>query len=347
MKRYNIDFIRRKAEDALMAKAVPVRDAQLIVDSMLEADICGVNTHGIKMLLPYIQKIENQSFDAMGGGINPLKQSPAFTVIDAGNAIGAVSAGYAVDVCIERASEYGIHTAFVRHCNTFGPAFYYVEKIAKQGMIGFVCSNAPAAMPAFNGLEPMLGTNPMAFACPSKTKGSIVLDMATSIVAKSRFEMARIKGETLPEGWALDKEGKPTTDPVEAIKGFVLPMAGFKGYGIAMAIDLLAGSLSGASYLNKVNKFYAQNDRGMNVGQMFVAINPAMVYEGDFLADMDTYINTLRSSKVVEGKTIALPGDDRISKREAALAHGIELAEDTVTKLESLFGEPLREEVQV
>ena len=202
-------------------------------------------------------------------------------------------------------------------------------------------------MPAFNGLEPMLGTNPMAFACPSKTKGSIVLDMATSIVAKSRFEMARIKGETLPEGWALDKEGKPTTDPVEAIKGFVLPMAGFKGYGIAMAIDLLAGSLSGASYLNKVNKFYAQNDRGMNVGQMFVAINPAMVYEGDFLADMDTYINTLRSSKVVEGKTIALPGDDRISKREAALAHGIELAEDTVTKLESLFGEPLREEVQV
>lgn len=283
----------------------------------------------------------------LGGGINAIKQSPSFTVIDAGNAIGAVSAGYAVDVCIERATVYGMHTVFARHCNTFGPAFYYVEKIAKQGMIGFVCSNAPAAMPAFNGLEPMLGTNPMAFACPSKTQSIVVLDMATSIVAKSKFEMARIKGEQLPEGWALDKDGHPTTDPVEAIKGFVLPMAGFKGYGIAMAIDLLAGFLSGASFLNRVNKFYSQNDKGMDVGQMFMAINPAMVYDGDFLEDMDEYIINLRTSRVVEGKTIALPGDDRILKREVALAQGIELADDTVAKLESLFGESLREEVRL
>lgn len=250
-----------------------------------------------------------------------------------------------MDVCLERAGEFGMHTAFVRHANTFGPAFYYVERVAKQGMIGFVCSNAPAAMPAVNGLEVMLGTNPMAFACPSQTQGNIVLDMATSIVAKSRFEMARIKGETLPEGWALDKDGKPTTDPVEAIKGFVLPMAGFKGYGIAMAIDLLSGFLSGSSYLNKVNKFYASNDRGMDVGQMFMAINPQMVYEGDFLADMDEYILRLRNSNVVDGKTIALPGDDRRANRQDALAHGITLAEETVKKLEALFGEPLREEV--
>lgn len=278
------------------------------------------------------------------GGVKLLKQSPAFTVIDAENAIGAVSASYTVDVCVERALEYGMHTAFVRHCNTFGPAFYYVDQIAKRGLIGFVCSNAPAAMPAFNGLEVMLGTNPMAFACPSLSKGSVVMDMATSIVAKSRFEMARIKGEKLQEGWALDSEGKPTTDPVEAIKGFVLPMAGFKGYGIAMAIDILSGFLSGASYLNKVNKFYSSNGEGMGGGQMFMAINPAMVYEGDFLRDMDGYIDTLRNSKVVAGKTIALPGDDRADKRNKSLIYGIELEEDTVNKLEALFGEALKEE---
>ena len=344
MKRYSISFIRRKAEDLLVSKAIPVHDAEVIVDSMLEADICGVNTHGIKMLAPYVHKIDNLAFNITGGGVTPIKQSPSFSVIDANNAIGAVSASYAVDVCVERAQEYGMHTVFLRHCNTFGPAFYYVEKMARQGMIGFVCSNAPAAMPAFNGLEVMLGTNPMAFASPSKSKGTIVLDMATSVVAKSRFEMARIKGEKLPEGWALDKDGNPTTDPVEAIKGFVLPMAGFKGYGIALAIDLLSGFLSGSSYLNNVNKFYSNNGKGMDVGQMFIAINPAMVYEGDFFEDMDGYLGTIRKSIVIEGRKIAIPGDDRIAKRKESLEKGIELTEDTVLKLEKLFGEHLKVE---
>lgn len=343
MKRYSISFIREKAEAALISKAVPVQDAKVVVDSMLEADICGVNTHGIKMLIPYLQKIEKHTFNLLWKG-RPFKQSPAYTVIDAENAIGAVSASYAVDVSIERAAESGMHTVFVRHGNTFGPAFYYVEKIANHGMIGFVCSNAPAAMPAYNGLEVMLGTNPMAFACPSKSEGTIVLDMATSIVAKSRFEMARIKGEKLPEGWALDSEGNPTTDPVEAIKGFVLPMAGFKGYGIAMAIDLMSGLLSGSAYLNNVNKFYSSNDKGMDVGQLFVAINPAIIFDGDFESVMDSYIQTLRNSRVVEGKTIAIPGDDRVAKRKDSLEKGIVLAEETVYKLEGLFCEPLKEE---
>ncbi len=347
MKRYSIDFIRLQAENILIQHSVPKKDAKTIVDSMLEADICGVNTHGIKMLIPYLQKIDNKSFDSSGNGISIVKQSPSVSVIDAANSIGAVAACFAVETCLTNAQRNGMHTAFVRHGNTFGPAFYYVEQIAKNNMIGFVCSNAPAAMPAFNGLQPMLGTNPMAFACPSRSNGCIVLDMATSIVAKSRIEMARIKGEKLPVGWALDKEGNPTTDPVEAIKGFVLPMAGFKGYGIAMAIDLLSGLLSGASYLNKVNKFYSFNDKGMDVGQMFVAINPKAIYDGDFLADMDTYIETLRESKVAEGKIIALPGDDRKAKREDVLTNGLTLAEDTVLKLEALFGEKLEEEVSV
>ena len=344
MRRFDISYIRSRAEYVLASKGIPVGDAKVVVDSMLEADVCGVGTHGIKMLAPTLQKVENHEIE-IGGRINNLKNSPSFTVIDSGNCIGAVSASYSVNVCLDRASEYGLHTVFARNCNTFGPAFYYAERIAKAGMIGFVCSNAPAAMPAFNGLEPMLGTNPMAFACPSKNNGSIILDMATSIVAKSRFEMARIKGELLPQGWALDRNGNPTTDPVEAIKGFVQPMAGFKGYGIAMAIDLVSGFLSGAAYLNTVNKFYSKDGRGMNVGQMFVAMNPEIIYDGDFLDDMDQYIQRLRNSKTVAGKSVALPGDDRNHNREVSLKQGIVLADDTVIKLESLFGESLKEVV--
>lgn len=333
--RYNIDRIRQLSVKVLIDNNLKRDDAELVVDSMLEADINGVSTHGIRMLHAYVDKLKSGQFVIDHPQV--IKESPSFTVMDSNNIIGAISATKASLICIEKAKEYGMHTVFARNCNTFGPAFYYAELMSKAGMIGFVCSNTPAAMPAFNGLEPLLGTNPLAFSCPSKTEGTITLDMATSIVAKSHFSTALANHEKLKEGWALDQNGKPTTDPMEAIKGFVLPMAGFKGYGIAMAIDILSGFLSGAGYLNKVNKFYTQDGKGMNVGQMFVAINPSIVYEGDFLTDMDGYINTIRSSKVMEGRKIAIPGDDRISKRFVSLEKGMELSDDTREKLESLF----------
>lgn len=338
--RYDIEFLRSESIKALCKWGMAEEDAFVVADSMLEADINGVSTHGIRMVYSYIHKFEKGDFSV--GRATVVKDSPAFTVLDANNIVGAVSAKTAIDICSEKASKYGMHTVFARNCNTFGPGFYYAEQFSKKGMIGFVCCNAPAAMPAFNGLEPMLGTNPLAFACPSKTNGTIVLDMATSIVAKSRFSVAMANGERLQEGWAVDKNGNPTTDPVEAIKGFVLPMAGFKGYGIAMAIDILSGFLSGAAYLNKVNKFYSQNGGGMNVGQMFIAIDPKQIYDGDFEADMDEYISILRHSKVMEGRTISVPGDDRIAKKEKSLKNGIELSADSVEKLESLFGVKLK-----
>lgn len=333
--RYNIDKIRDLSVNELVGCNLSKEDSELVVDSMLEADINGVSTHGIRMLYAYVDKLKKGQFAITQPQI--IKDSPSFTILDSNNAIGAISATRASQICLDRAREFGMHTVFAKNCNTFGPAFYYAELMSKVGMIGFVCSNTPAAMPAFNGLEPMLGTNPLAFSCPSKTKGTITLDMATSIVAKSHFSTALANHEKLKEGWALDQNGNPTTDPMEAIKGFVLPMAGFKGYGIAMAIDILSGFLSGAGYLNKVNKFYSKNNNGMNVGQMFIAINPKMVYDGDFLSDMDGYIETLRSSRVKEGQSIAIPGDDRINKREVSLESGIELSDDTRDKLELLF----------
>lgn len=333
--RYNIDKIRDLSVNELVGCNLSKEDSELVVDSMLEADINGVSTHGIRMLYAYVDKLKKGQFAITRPQI--IKDSPSFTILDSNNAIGAISATRASQICLDRAREFGMHTVFAKNCNTFGPAFYYAELMSKVGMIGFVCSNTPAAMPAFNGLEPMLGTNPLAFSCPSKTKGTITLDMATSIVAKSHFSTALANHEKLKEGWALDQNGNPTTDPMEAIKGFVLPMAGFKGYGIAMAIDILSGFLSGAGYLNKVNKFYSKDNNGMNVGQMFIAINPKMVYDGDFLSDMDGYIETLRSSRVKEGQSIAIPGDDRINKREVSLESGIELSDDTRDKLELLF----------
>ena len=333
--RYSIDQLRTLGKRVLVDNGLSCKAADGVVDSMLEADMNGVSTHGIRMLPGYVSRLQSGQFSVENAEIT--KQTPAFTAIDAKNCVGAISAIKATERAIEKASEYGVHTVFVKRCNTYGPAFYYVELIAQKGLIGFTCSNSPAAMPAANGLEQMIGTNPFAFACPTATQGNVVVDMATSIVAKSRFETARLNGELLQPGWALDKDGNPTTDPVAAIKGFVLPMAGYKGYGIAIILDMISGLLSGAAYLNKVGRFYSKDDAGMNVGHMFMAIDPRVVFEGDFYNEADCFVNTLRSSKSVPGKTIVLPGDDRKRKKDVSMQKGIILLDDTVKKLEYLF----------
>lgn len=331
--RYNIDFIHENALRVLRQRGL--EDADILVESMLAADISGVSTHGIKMLPAYIEKIDRGEF--LTGHVKILKQTPAFTTVDAGNTIGAISATKCVEIAIEEARESGVHYVFSKNANTFGPAFFFAEKIAREGLIGVVCCNSPAAMPVNNGMEAMLGTNPVAFASPSKSKGTILLDMASSVVAKSRFLMAKNRGERLQEGWALDCNGKPTTDPDEAIRGLVLPMGGAKGYGIALMVDILSGLLSGAGYLNKVGKFYSQTGQPMNVGHLFIAIDPSVIYDGDFPVDMDTYIDIIRSSRATEGNVITIPGDRKYSCRKKAMEEGIKLDESDVFKLEELF----------
>lgn len=337
MNKYVIDFIRENSIRVLREKNIT--GAEIIVDSMISADISGIQTHGIKMLPSYISKFDKGEFGC--DSIEILNQTASFTVVDAHNSIGSLSAVESVDIAIEKAREYGMHSVFARNCNTLGPAFYYAERISKAGLIGFVCCNSPAAMPVNNGLEVMLGTNPFAFACPSQAQGTILVDMATSVVAKSKFLAMKNKGEKLPEGWALDKNGNATTDPDEAIKGLVLPMAGPKGYGIALIIDIVSGMLSGAAYLNTVGKFYSPDGQPMNVGHFFVAIDPVQVYGKNFYSEMDNYIEKIRNSKPVEGMTITIPGDGKYSARKKCGTEGIMLPSDVVKKLEGLFGKEL------
>ncbi len=343
-KRYDIEHLRAECEKALIVRDMPKKDAVIFVDTLLTADMCGVATHGIRMLPSYIRKIERGDFSF--GEPDIIRQSTSFTVMDAKNTVGAVSANKAAEIAAGQAKTSGIHIVFTRNANTFGAGAYYVEKIANEGQIGIACCNSPAAMPAFNGLEPLLGTNPLAFAAPTKSYGHIVFDMATSKVAKSRFGVAKAKGEMLKPGWALDKEGNPTIDPDEALQGLVLPMAGFKGYGLALMIDIMAGMLSGAGWLNNVHKFYSQDGACMDVGHMIMAIDPALIYDGDFLADMDRYVQTLRASKASQGEKILVPGDRRKKQIEMAEKYGVELSTEVVKQLEEIGCLALSEELE-
>lgn len=294
----------------LAQNGVPQEQAEIVADCFSTADSYGVTTHGGAILPSHIQRIQRGGYN-LSPTFKVIRETAAFAVIDGDNAMGPVSATFCMRYAIEKCKDSGVFTVFSRNNNTFGPAFYYPLLAAREGLIGIACSNSPAQMAPIGGKEKMLGTNPFAIVVPNGDE-PIILDMATSVVAKSKFKEYKLAGQALPEGWALDKNGKPTTDPDEAMQGLVLPMAGFKGYGIAMMIDVLSGVLSGAAYLNKVGRFYMENGSCMNVGFQFIVLDPKQILGDDYEQTIKEFVLLLRNSTPIEGQKIVLPGDDRL-----------------------------------
>lgn len=313
-----IDFLNQKKQvkKALTEKGVKETHAEIVADCFVTADMYGVTSHGTAILPAHIQRIERGGYN-LDPKLDIIRETAAFAIIDGDNSMGPVCASYCMDYAVEHAHKSGIFTVLSRNNNTFGPAFYYPLTAAKKGCIGIALSNSPAQMAPYGGKEKMLGTNPFSIVIPCGDKNPIIVDMATSVVAKSKFKEYKAQNKHLPEGWALDTNGKPTTDPDEAMAGLVLPMAGFKGYGIAMMIDIIAGALSGASYLNKVGRFYSKTKSCMDVGFTFIAIDPKIVFGDDYEKIMEEYVDALRNSEAVEGCTITLPGDDRLTNFKA------------------------------
>lgn len=334
--RVPLQSLKAMVIELLIANQLPGEQAESVADCFIEADVCGVSTHGVSILPTHIDKIRSGGYN-LSPNFKVLREAGAFAVIDADNAIGAVSAVHCMRYAMKACKSSGIFTVFSRNCNTYGPAFYYVLKAAQQELIGITFCNSPAAMPAWNGKKKLFGTNPFAIAIPCKSEEPIIFDMATSKVAKSKINEARIKNEKIPLGWALDENGYPTDDPIEAINGLVLPMAEYKGYGLALTIDILSGVLSGAAYMSNVGKFYSEDNKCMNVGQTFIAMDPAQIYGEEYYGLMDEYVKAIRNSESIDGQSVSLPGDDRKSTKQDNLANGIRMQTATVEKLYNCF----------
>lgn len=288
------------------------QEAEIVADCFATADVFGVTTHGISILPSHLERLARGGYN-LSPKLTVIKETAAFAVIDGDNAFGPVSARFCLDYGIEKCKQSGMFTVFGRNNNTFGPAFYYSLKAAEEGCIAFVTSNSPAQMAPFGGSEKMLGTNPFSAVIPVPDGDPIIIDFATSVVAKSKFKEYQQKGLKLPDGWALDESGNPTNDPEEGMKGFILPMAGFKGYGIAMLIDIVAGLLSGSAYLNQVGRFYSNDTKSMNVGFCISVMDPQQIFGEDYSNAIQQYVAEVRGCKKAEGKDIVLPGDDRIT----------------------------------
>lgn len=308
---YSFEQEKKKAEEALVNSGLEQSQAEIVADCFATADLYGVTSHGCAMIPAHIQRIQSGGYN-LTPKLKIIRETSAFALIDGDNSMGPISAKFCLDYGMEKCRESGVFTVFSKNNNTFGPAFYYSLKAAEQGCIALICSNSPAQMAPIGGKEKMLGTNPFAVVIPVPDRDPIIIDMATSVVAKSKFKEYKAENKPLPEGWALDTEGNPTTDTDKGLAGLVLPMAGFKGYAISMLIDILSGVLSGAAYLNKVGRFYSEDNNSMNVGFYLTVIDPMVVCGDEYYKEISQFVDLLRNSAPIDGQSISLPGDNRI-----------------------------------
>lgn len=325
----------------LVACDVPKEDAGIVAETIVDAHRSGKGTHGVTRLPIYVRKIRDGLMDPRTS-IDTIRESPVIAVLDAHHGFGQVAAMRAMTLCVEKANIHGVGIVGVRHSNNFGVAGYFARQAANAGFIGIVLGNSAPAIAPTGSSQPLLGTNPLAIAFPDgEGEVPIVLDMATSDAARGKIRLAAAQGEPIPLGWALDASGNPTTDPSAALQGSMIPIGGPKGYGLSLAIDILAGLLTGAAFGGQVKPLNHPDERS-DYGHWMMALDPNFFLDGTIYANrMDTLINSVHATSSC-GRVL-LPGE-RANEARSRATHAVtlsEAAQKTLAQLAREFGIPV------
>jgi LDH2 family malate/lactate/ureidoglycolate dehydrogenase len=291
--------------DIFKAVGIAAENAQVVAGDLVAADLEGIASHGVMLLPMYVERIVKGSVSARSSG-EVVSDRGGAIVIDAGHALGQLTARQAVRLVVARAREIGIAVAVVRDGFHFGTAGRFARMIAEHNCVGIVLSNTRPLMPAPGGAEAMVGNNPIAVALPSAGEFPVEADMALSATAMGKIRLAAAAGQRIPEDWAIDAEGRPTTDPAAAIKGMLLPAAGPKGFGLAFVIDLLCGGLSDGAIGAEVRPLYGDPAEPYRCAHFFLAIDASHFPAGDRFAQR-VHDQAARVSASKRG-----PGVDRV-----------------------------------
>jgi LDH2 family malate/lactate/ureidoglycolate dehydrogenase len=310
-------------------------DAALLGGSLVDADLGGVHSHGVLRVPEYVGKLTH-------GGVDPrgrpavVRDMGACLVVDGGNSMGQVGATFAMERAIERAATTGIAAVAVRGSNHCGAMAPYVLLATRRNMIGWATTNALPTMAPWGGAERLLGINPLGVGIPAGEELPIVYDAAFSGSAHGKIRVYHQQGWTLPEGWALDRDGRPTIDPAAAIDGLLMPIGGFKGTGLALVMGVLSSLLSGAAYGTELGDMYAGPRAGQD-GHFLLAINVAAFEDVDrFTARVDAAIRQLHACRRAPGtERIYAPGEKELLTRRDYERDGIPLNHVTLTDLRS------------
>ena len=320
------DQLTEFAARAFRSLGVPDRGASQVATLVGEADLLGHDTHGLFRLRQYVNRLRDGGCNAQARP-HVVRETAATALIDGDNGLGHLAMAMASDLAMAKARLAGIGWVGVRGGNHAGPAALYVRPQAAAGMIG-ICAAVGSAnhVAPYGGTDLLLGTNPIAIATPGGAD-PFVLDMATTVAAVGKIKTLAQRGEPMPEGWMVGRDGKPLTDPNRRDEGFLLPIGGAKGYGLAVAIGLLAGVLNGAAFGSDVVDFTTDTTSPTNTGQFVVAIDIAAF--GDpaaFTAAAARIFAELRASPPLPGHDpVRVPGDGRQAARAQRIVKGIAL----------------------
>jgi LDH2 family malate/lactate/ureidoglycolate dehydrogenase len=330
-------FIARAFE----AVGIAAEEAKIIAVLMTRADLQGAEGHGVFRLPQYVRRIR-------GGAVNVRpririeREAAGMALVNGDNGMGHLVMRFAAEKAIEKAKAAGAAWVGVKWSNHAGPASLYASMPLDYDMIGlYLAVGSANHLPPWGGLEMLLSTNPIAVAVPAGDEPPIILDMATTVAAYGKVKTKAQRGETMPEGWMMDRQGRPLTDPRRANEGFLLPIGGYKGYGLALVFGLLAGTLNGAAMGRDVVDFNADDTTPTNTGHAIVAINvDAFQPVADFKRSVDALVRDLRNSERLPGvDRIRLPGEGSQAARADRQRNGIPLSAPLAASLATLAAE--------
>jgi LDH2 family malate/lactate/ureidoglycolate dehydrogenase len=323
-------FVSRVYEGA----GLPGADAAFLADTLVQADLWGHQSHGVLRTGWYLARLQS---GAMKARTQPkfVVDAGAVAVVDGDDGVGQAITRFATEDVIRRAKLHGVAAVAVRNSNHFGTCMYYTRMAAMQSCVMMLTTNGGPAIAPWGGRKKIIGTNPWSISCPAGAHPPLMMDMANTGVARGKIYLARQRREKIPVGWALTADGEPTTDPQEAIDGIILPMAGHKGYAIAVVVDMLSGVLSGSAFLSGVNGPY-KADLKSGAGHFLTAFHiEAFQPLAEFNARMDAFVAELKSVPLAKGVAeVFYPGEMEARSDALQREQGIELPEDTIADLQ-------------
>ena len=318
--------------DIFSRLGLPLRDAQLMGESLVDADLRGVHSHGTRWVARYAAAVRSGHAKQQPKVEAVYDEGPT-AALDGDSGLGHVVSTVAMRLAISKAKEHGTGTVTLRNSSHCGAMAYYTNMAADQGCIGFATSTAGILMAPVGGRDKLIGVNPVSWGFPTSRGWNVDLDMAPSVVAGSKLDMAMVRGDKIPLGWALDSDGNPTDDPKAGMQGLLLPIGGTKGYGLAVVLDILAGVLSGGRF-----------GKGLGIqggSQFFQAIDIARFMPlADFKARMEELLDQIKGSALAPGATgIFLPGEIEFNNTQERLRSGILMEETTLHDIDAVAAE--------
>ena len=338
MPRYDVNELKKFVARFFVRLNVPPEDARVAAEVLVTADLRGVESHGVIRLHSYYGSRILQGLLDPVTMLRVVQETDTTLLLDAGNGLGMVAGYQAMRRCIQKAGQHGLAAVTVRNSNHYGIAGYYAMMALEEGMIGLSLTNSQPLVAPTYGRTRLLGTNPIAVAVPAgEGVRPFVLDMATSIVPIGRITVYQAKGQPIPAGWGVDHDGQMTTNPAEVLDGALMPLGGpdylrgYKGYGLALVVDILCGVLSGGLFGSAVG----QPHRPAGVGHFFAALRvDAFRDPRSFAVDMQALLEELRNApKEVGQERIYIHGEKEFEMAERYLQEGVPLLDSTVQAL--------------